>query len=81
MRPNPAGKLIGVQAARGIAALFVVLYHTGRMLSLEQYVGRDPWGGLFHFGHAGVDFFFVLSGFIIYYVHHKDIGTIGRAPR
>ena len=72
------GKLIGIQAARGLAALLVVLYHGGRMLSLPQYAGFVPAGGIFSFGHAGVDFFFVLSGFIIYFVHHKDIGSPGR---
>ena len=65
-------RLVGIQAARGAAALLVVFYHAGRMLSLDQYVGNDPLRGLFRFGHAGVDFFFVLSGFIIYFVHHKD---------
>jgi len=32
------------------------------------------------FGHAGVDFFFVLSGFIIFFVHGKDIGKPSRLP-
>jgi exopolysaccharide production protein ExoZ len=36
--------------------------------------GPVPLGDLFVFGHAGVDFFFVLSGFIIFYVHADDIG-------
>lgn len=66
--------LQGIQAARGIAAILVVLYHGGRMLSLPQYVGYVPLHKIFGFGHAGVDFFFVLSGFIISYVHHADIG-------
>jgi peptidoglycan/LPS O-acetylase OafA/YrhL len=30
--------------------------------------------GVFRAGHAGVDFFFVLSGFIIAFVHHGDVG-------
>ena len=66
--------LLGIQAGRGIAALLVVLFHAERALTLPQYVGHDPLGGTTSFGHAGVDFFFVLSGFIIFYVHGEDIG-------
>ena len=67
-------KIIAIQAARGFAALLVVLYHSGRMLALPQYFGRNVFGDVFKFGHAGVDFFFTLSGFIIFYVHYRDIG-------
>ena len=74
-------RLDGVQAARGIAALLVALYHCGHMLSLPQYVGRVPLGDVFEFGHAGVDFFFVLSGFIIMHVHRGDLGQPRRLPR
>ncbi len=78
---NPAhGKLLGIQFCRGIAAIIVVLYHAGRMLALPQYAGRVALGGLFNFGNAGVDFFFVLSGFIIFFVHEKDIGQTRRLP-
>ncbi len=68
------GRLRSIEAARGMAALLVVLFHGGRMGALDHYAGRIPFAGLFNFGHAGVDFFFVLSGFIIYFVHHTDIG-------
>jgi peptidoglycan/LPS O-acetylase OafA/YrhL len=67
-------KLLGIQFCRGIAATLVVLYHAGRMLALPQYAGHVPLNGVFNFGNSGVDFFFVLSGFIIYFVHRGDIG-------
>jgi exopolysaccharide production protein ExoZ len=72
-------KLLGIQMARGMAATLVVLYHCGRML--PPYTSYVPFGGFFKFGHAGVDFFFTLSGFIIYYVHYADIGKPSRLRR
>jgi exopolysaccharide production protein ExoZ len=75
------GKLSGVQSARGVAALLVVLYHATRGLSLPQYLGYIPFGNCFGFGHAGVDFFFVLSGFIIMHAHAADIGKPERINR
>jgi peptidoglycan/LPS O-acetylase OafA/YrhL len=66
------GTLYGVEAARGIAATLVVFYHSA--LHLESQIGTRILYGIAHFGHAGVDFFFVLSGFIITYVHHRDFG-------
>jgi peptidoglycan/LPS O-acetylase OafA/YrhL len=80
LRPDN-GKLAGVQVARGVAALMVVVYHTTRAISLPQYVGYVPFGNAFGFGHAGVDFFFVLSGFIITYAHAADVGRPDRTPR
>ncbi len=73
--------LLGLQAARGVAALLVVLYHGERALALPQYVGHASWAGLTRFGHAGVDFFFVLSGFIISWVHGADLGQPAALPR
>jgi len=70
-------RLDGVEAGRGIAALLVVLYHSA--LHVEGDVpGSTVLWGLPHFGHAGVDFFFVLSGFIITFVHRKDLGKADR---
>lgn len=73
--------LLGLQAARGIAALLVVLFHAPTLLSLPQYLGYAPLAGWFRFGHAGVDFFFVLSGFIIMHTHGEDIGRPERLQR
>jgi exopolysaccharide production protein ExoZ len=67
-------RLLGIQFCRGIAASLVVLYHAGRILAQPQYIGHLAFAGAFNFGNAGVDFFFVLSGFIIFFVHEKDIG-------
>jgi exopolysaccharide production protein ExoZ len=69
-------RLNGVEAGRGVAALLVVFYHSA--LHVEGNVGGSVLWRLPHFGHAGVDFFFVLSGFIITFVHHQDVGTPNR---
>ena len=55
-----------VQALRGVAALAVLFAHLFVMetkYSLDQLLG--PWAQL---GYAGVDLFFVISGFIMVYV-------------
>lgn len=49
------GKLVGIQYLRGFAAIAVLLYHVG-----DQH--KFP----FEVGAAGVDIFFVISGFIIW---------------
>jgi exopolysaccharide production protein ExoZ len=76
MSTAPRGKLVGIEAGRGLAAIMVVLYHASRHLD-AQY-GTPILRSVFEFGHAGVDFFFVLSGFIILFVHLDDIGRPAR---
>lgn len=63
-----------LQAGRAIAALLVVLVHAGGTLGLPKYLGENPTGAFFEFGIVAVDFFFVLSGFIIMHAHRRDIG-------
>lgn len=54
--------------------MLVVLYHLGVALSAEKYFGISAFSMPFSFGgSAGVDFFFVLSGFIILTAHRNDI--------
>ena len=59
-----------LQILRGVAALMVVLHHT--IGSIEYYHGvNNFWLNFMQsIGKYGVDFFFVLSGFIISYTAH-----------
>lgn len=58
----PKQTLESLQMGRGLAALMVVFVH----------YNVAPLGRVWE---SGVDFFFVLSGFIIFYVHHEDFGN------
>jgi peptidoglycan/LPS O-acetylase OafA/YrhL len=60
-----------LQAGRGFAAVLVVLVHLSVPLFLK-FFGHKFWQG-FAFGHAGVEYFFVISGFIIAYLHWQDV--------
>lgn len=62
--------LQSLQATRAIAALMVVAYHLG--LITQKYFGTAAF--LAPAGRAGVEYFFVLSGFIITLAHAKDVG-------
>lgn len=66
---KPHLMLQSIQASRALAALMVVLFHLG--LVIEKYFGASPVS--VPWGRAGLDFFFVLSGFIIATAHWEDI--------
>ena len=54
--------------------MMVMFFHLGKAIADEKYFAIDGFAQPFAFaGGAGVDFFFVLSGFIIFYVHQADI--------
>lgn len=68
-------KLTNIQILRGVAAIWVVLYHA-LGLPLPGGVVNQVLAFIAASGYFGVDIFFVLSGFVIYYsVHGKDIGA------
>lgn len=79
--PREGGKMRSIEAARAIAALVVLLMHSANLMRTEQFSGHTGLGGALDFGYIGVDFFFVLSGFIITYVHFSEIGHPNCIPR
>jgi exopolysaccharide production protein ExoZ len=74
-------KLGWVELGRGLAALVVVAFHASIMMREPQYSGQVFLPEWFSLGFLGVDFFFVLSGFIILYVHLSDVGRPDRLAR
>jgi exopolysaccharide production protein ExoZ len=62
-----------LDAGRALASLAVVLHHVGAIA--QQQHGVNFAGGMFSLGQLRPDFFFVLSGFIITWVHGKNLGS------
>lgn len=55
----------------------VLLHHAS--LGSEFFYGGKAFSGFFEFGYIGVDFFFVLSGFVIYSAHCNDQNSFNAA--
>jgi peptidoglycan/LPS O-acetylase OafA/YrhL len=86
--------LLFLDGMRGLAAVFVMIHHARLLLwegmaafsrHPEQY---SPFGRLlahalaiFRYGHQGVTFFFVLSGFVIHYNYAGKLHIHGAAAR
>jgi exopolysaccharide production protein ExoZ len=70
-----------LQVFRGLACLAVVIYHAA--ISTSAFVGPVPStaAAIFGQGYLGVDFFFVLSGFIIMYAHSSDGHSVDSTRR
>lgn len=86
--PTPSGNeglprktVYSVQVMRGFAAAAVAIYHTHLILLNPQYGSIDIYGAVATRGWIGVNFFFVLSGFIILLAHYRDIGAPRQAGR
>jgi exopolysaccharide production protein ExoZ len=70
---NPTGNIEGLQILRAVAALMVVLHHA--RLSVP---GSGGWPS---FGEAGVDIFFVISGFVMAYTTRSIGGALSMKSR
>lgn len=66
-----------LQAGRAIAATSVAAFHLSIMMASARYGGTHVFGEYTRYGKHGVDFFFVLSGFIILLAHARDVGHAG----
>jgi len=64
--------LTGLQVLRAVAALLVVCHHTLKE-SRPLFAHGIP-ASLVVMGASGVDIFFVISGFIMYYANHDHFG-------
>lgn len=60
---NERHTIIGLQYLRAVACMMVLIYHMEILLPVPNIVG--------YLGHVGVRFFFIVSGFIIYYITHN----------
>jgi exopolysaccharide production protein ExoZ len=75
MTQEKSNKFQLLEAGRGFAALLVVVLHTRNMMAQPRFFNTELLGGYLGNFNVGVDFFFVLSGFIIAWVHWGDIGN------
>jgi peptidoglycan/LPS O-acetylase OafA/YrhL len=62
-------QLPSLTSLRGVAALWVVIYH----YSVQSFPNLDVTGYtfIFHKGYLAVDMFFMLSGFVLTHVYHR----------
>ncbi|KAA5920580.1 acyltransferase [Pantoea sp. Bo_2] len=70
--PENTNKLESIQALRGLAAMLVVMFHF--RTDLASYFPLASW--IFAQGAIGVDLFFMISGFIVYYVTVNESGGL-----
>jgi len=64
-----------IDAGRGVASLSVVAFHAAAMMHPIQYSGRVGLDNRLNILQYGVEFFFALSGFIIWYSHASWLGA------
>lgn len=69
-QPPAMMRFQSVQIMRAVAVLMVMIHHIGNISNAPQVV-RDAIPGALYFGYAGVDLFFVISGFIISHVTRR----------
>ncbi len=73
MPANERGNIEGLQILRALAALMVVMFHARLPVA-----GGESWP---RFGSAGVDIFFVISGFVMAYTTARIPAQLAAAER
>ncbi|WP_194134376.1 acyltransferase family protein [Salipiger mangrovisoli] len=63
-----------LQVGRAIAAIAVVIFHANTFFVPQRLHGGDSAARIFDMGYAGVEYFFVLSGFIMVLSHRHQFG-------
>src|SRR5450755_163882 len=56
---------------RGVASVLVITFHV-----LETFTGGNPFIQIINHGYLAVDFFFLLSGFVVAYAYDDRWGTL-----
>lgn len=78
-------RLLSVQALRGFAAILVLFLHCAALqrdgLAPERTAEAALLKGFWDQGYAGVDLFFVISGFIMVYVTQNHVPSLREAGR
>ena len=67
-------RFLTLEAGRFVAASLVMLFHFSDLVGAAR--GVFPLGWAFRAGHCGVEFFFVLSGFLIMSQHRGEHGAV-----
>lgn len=67
-----------LQMGRALAAIAVAAFHLSIIMGQTRYGGIEVFRSYTRLGNRGVDFFFVLSGFIILFAHSRDINAPAR---
>ena len=68
-----------IQLSRALVPLFVILFHANEMM--DFYFDYNFLGISIGTKSGGVYYFFALSGFMMYYLYHKDFGNQGIMKR
>ncbi len=77
-RPASQARYLTLEIGRFIAAAMVALSHAVSLIAEPRWFGVVALDGRLANMNVGVDFFFVLSGFIVSFVHWDDFGRPDR---
>jgi len=71
--PPEKSHYVVLDGLRGVAALMVVVFHL-----FEAHAGGDPQKQIVNHGYLAVDFFFLLSGFVVAYAYDDRWARMGQ---